>query len=187
MPHHLPTRAQVPSRVLMGPGPSNAHPRVLAAQALPLLGHMHPQFFKVGGPALANSRLALAAAAGMRPVLRGALDPHSQACVLVGLLKSVVKSLRPQIMDEIQKGLRYLFQTDSPYTLCISGTGHAGMEVRTLARLRTRSVRVSEQLDWRARLALLSQQGGVMAPSRPLLSRCCDLAARASGRDFQPA
>ncbi|KIZ02593.1 Serine--pyruvate aminotransferase [Monoraphidium neglectum] len=69
---------EVPSRLLMGPGPSNAHPRVLAAQALPLLGHMHPHFFK--------------------------------------------------IMDEIQGGLRYLFQTDSPYTLCISGTGHAGME-----------------------------------------------------------
>lgn len=31
----------------MGPGPSNAHPRVLAAQALPLLGHMHPPFLKV--------------------------------------------------------------------------------------------------------------------------------------------
>ncbi|KAI8464850.1 MAG: pyridoxal phosphate-dependent transferase [Monoraphidium minutum] len=33
-----------------------------------------------------------------------------------------------KIMDEIQEGLRYLFQTESPYTLCISGTGHAGME-----------------------------------------------------------
>ena len=31
-------------------------------------------------------------------------------------------------MDEIQEGLRYLFQTKSPYTLCVSGTGHAGME-----------------------------------------------------------
>lgn len=31
-------RSQVPERLLMGPGPSNAHPAVLAAQALPLLG-----------------------------------------------------------------------------------------------------------------------------------------------------
>jgi len=31
----------------MGPGPANAHPRVLAAQTLPLLGHMHPPFLKV--------------------------------------------------------------------------------------------------------------------------------------------
>lgn len=46
------------------------------AQAMPLLGHMHPPFFK--------------------------------------------------IMDEIQEGLRYVFQTRSKYTCLISGTGHAG-------------------------------------------------------------
>ena len=33
-----------------------------------------------------------------------------------------------QIMDEIQDGLRYLMQTESKYTLLVSGTGHAGME-----------------------------------------------------------
>ena len=32
-------------------------------------------------------------------------------------------------MDEVQEGLRYLFQTSSKYTLCASGTGHAGMEM----------------------------------------------------------
>ena len=69
---------QVPSRLLMGPGPANCYPRVLAAQSLPLLGHMHPPFFK--------------------------------------------------IMDDIQEGLKYLFQTDLGNTLLISGTGHAGME-----------------------------------------------------------
>jgi aspartate aminotransferase-like enzyme len=31
---------EVPKRFLMGPGPANADPRVLTAQALPLLGHM---------------------------------------------------------------------------------------------------------------------------------------------------
>jgi alanine-glyoxylate transaminase/serine-glyoxylate transaminase/serine-pyruvate transaminase len=31
---------EVPRRFLMGPGPANADPRVLNAQALPLLGHM---------------------------------------------------------------------------------------------------------------------------------------------------
>lgn len=30
----------IPRRFLMGPGPANADPRVLAAQSLPLLGHM---------------------------------------------------------------------------------------------------------------------------------------------------
>ena len=38
---------QVPDRLLMGPGPSNAHPTVLATQSLPLLGHMHPPFLKI--------------------------------------------------------------------------------------------------------------------------------------------
>jgi hypothetical protein len=31
-----------------------------------------------------------------------------------------------KIMDEISEGLRYAFQTDSKYTLMVSGTGHAG-------------------------------------------------------------
>lgn len=33
-------RRQVPNRLLMGPGPSNSHPRVLAAQTLPMLGEL---------------------------------------------------------------------------------------------------------------------------------------------------
>ena len=37
----------MPDRLLMGPGPSNAHPSVLATQSLPLLGHMHPPFLKI--------------------------------------------------------------------------------------------------------------------------------------------
>src|SRR5437870_11439828 len=31
-------------RVLLGPGPSDVHPRVLTAMATPLLGHLDPQF-----------------------------------------------------------------------------------------------------------------------------------------------
>ncbi|KAL3150996.1 hypothetical protein ABBQ38_012869 [Trebouxia sp. C0009 RCD-2024] len=73
-----PSPLKIPTRLLMGPGPTNSHPRVLTAQALPLLGHLHPPFLA--------------------------------------------------IMDEIQQGLRYLFQTTSPYVLLVSGTGHAGME-----------------------------------------------------------
>lgn len=36
-----------PMKTLMGPGPSNAPPRVLAAGALPLLGHLHPEFTQI--------------------------------------------------------------------------------------------------------------------------------------------
>ncbi|MCC6382611.1 MAG: alanine--glyoxylate aminotransferase family protein [Dehalococcoidia bacterium] len=36
-----------PTRVLMGPGPSGAHPRVLRAMTAPLLGHLDPEFLRV--------------------------------------------------------------------------------------------------------------------------------------------
>ena len=36
-----------PQRILLGPGPSSVHPRVLQAMTLPLLGHLDPQFFRV--------------------------------------------------------------------------------------------------------------------------------------------
>jgi alanine-glyoxylate transaminase/serine-glyoxylate transaminase/serine-pyruvate transaminase len=65
-------------RLLLGPGPSNAHPRVLEAMAQPLLGHLDPAFLA--------------------------------------------------IMDDVQAGLRRLFQTDNDFTLPLSATGSAGME-----------------------------------------------------------
>ncbi|MEL6923207.1 MAG: alanine--glyoxylate aminotransferase family protein [Bacteroidota bacterium] len=36
-----------PTRMLMGPGPSDAHPRVLKAMASPLIGHLDPEFVKL--------------------------------------------------------------------------------------------------------------------------------------------
>jgi alanine-glyoxylate transaminase/serine-glyoxylate transaminase/serine-pyruvate transaminase len=38
------TRFHAPRRILLGPGPSDAHPRVLAALAEPLIGHLDPAF-----------------------------------------------------------------------------------------------------------------------------------------------
>jgi alanine-glyoxylate transaminase/serine-glyoxylate transaminase/serine-pyruvate transaminase len=35
------------ARFLMGPGPSDAHPRVLQAMAIPLIGHLDPQFIQI--------------------------------------------------------------------------------------------------------------------------------------------
>ncbi|XP_019060484.1 serine--pyruvate aminotransferase isoform X2 [Fukomys damarensis] len=37
----------VPSRLLLGPGPSNLAPRAQAASGLPLIGHMHKEMFQV--------------------------------------------------------------------------------------------------------------------------------------------
>ena len=36
-----------PERILLGPGPSNVHPRVLQAMATPILGHLDPDFLRV--------------------------------------------------------------------------------------------------------------------------------------------
>lgn len=33
---------KVPTKILMGPGPSNPSQRILDALALPMLGHLHP-------------------------------------------------------------------------------------------------------------------------------------------------
>jgi alanine-glyoxylate transaminase/serine-glyoxylate transaminase/serine-pyruvate transaminase len=38
---------RLPRRLLLGPGPSNVHPRVLAAMSQPLVGHLDPAFLAV--------------------------------------------------------------------------------------------------------------------------------------------
>ncbi|CAG7826089.1 unnamed protein product, partial [Allacma fusca] len=43
----LKTPINVPEKLLMGPGPSNCSPRVLESLSLPVLGHMHKEFFQV--------------------------------------------------------------------------------------------------------------------------------------------
>ncbi len=74
---HFP-ELQNPSRILLGPGPSMVHPRVLRAMASPLVGHLDPYFL--------------------------------------------------EIMERTQELLRYVFETQNPLTVPISGTGSAAME-----------------------------------------------------------
>jgi alanine-glyoxylate transaminase/serine-glyoxylate transaminase/serine-pyruvate transaminase len=40
-------RIEMPRRLLLGPGPSNVHPRVLAAMSQPLVGHLDPAFLAI--------------------------------------------------------------------------------------------------------------------------------------------
>lgn len=40
---------EVPPRILLGPGPSNAHPRVLQALAMRQVGHLDPSFLEIMG------------------------------------------------------------------------------------------------------------------------------------------
>lgn len=46
-PEILKNPIHVPQKLLMGPGPSNVSQRVLNAQALPTLGHLHTEFCKI--------------------------------------------------------------------------------------------------------------------------------------------
>ncbi len=44
---NIPGPLNPPQRLLLGPGPCDAHPRVLRAMAAPLLGHLDPQFLEI--------------------------------------------------------------------------------------------------------------------------------------------
>ena len=46
-PQSLAKPIEVPLKLLMGAGPSNAADSVLKAGSLPLLGHLHVEFIKV--------------------------------------------------------------------------------------------------------------------------------------------
>ena len=44
---NLPGQLNPPTRLLLGPGPSDAHPRVLRAMATPMLSHLDPAFLDI--------------------------------------------------------------------------------------------------------------------------------------------
>lgn len=47
-PEALSKPLSLPSRLLLGPGPSNLTPRVMAAGGRQTIGHMHKEMFQVG-------------------------------------------------------------------------------------------------------------------------------------------
>jgi aspartate aminotransferase-like enzyme len=66
-----------------------------------------------------------------------------------------------KIMDEVQQGLRYAFQTSSRYTLCVSGTGHAGMECAIANLVEPgETVVVGNKGIWGARVADMADRFG---------------------------
>ena len=73
-----PTALAIPEHRLLGPGPSNANPDVVAAMNRQPIGHLDPAYLN--------------------------------------------------LMDEVQSMMRYVWQTENPMTLPISGTGSAAME-----------------------------------------------------------
>src|SRR5262249_55809530 len=44
---NAPGQLNPPQRLLLGPGPSDVHPRVYAAMTMPVLGHLDPQYLQI--------------------------------------------------------------------------------------------------------------------------------------------
>src|SRR5512143_3701259 len=84
-----------PSRLLLGPGPSMVHPRVLRAMSTPLLGHLDPKFLEIMNEVQAQLRAAFrtqnpftiavsgTGSAGMEAALVNLLEPGDTAVVVV--------------------------------------------------------------------------------------------------------
>ena len=49
-------KANPPIRILLGPGPSPVHPRVLEALSLPVIGHLDPKFLEIMDQTMAMLR-----------------------------------------------------------------------------------------------------------------------------------
>jgi alanine-glyoxylate transaminase/serine-glyoxylate transaminase/serine-pyruvate transaminase len=84
---------QLPSRLLMGPGPANIHPRVRDALGAPLLGHLDPVFIGILGEVQdllrsvfdTRNPLTLAVSgtgsAGIEACLQGLIEPNDSVVV----------------------------------------------------------------------------------------------------------
>jgi alanine-glyoxylate transaminase/serine-glyoxylate transaminase/serine-pyruvate transaminase len=89
----LPGQLNPSPRLLLGPGPSDAHPRVLRAMATPLLGYLDPQFLEIMTETQELLRAAYQTAnrltfpisatgmAGMEACLVNLLEPGDRAAV----------------------------------------------------------------------------------------------------------
>lgn len=83
------------TRILMGPGPSDAHPRVLSAMSTPLIGHLDPEFLGVMDDIKAMTQETLQTkneltfvvsapgSAGMETCLVNLLEPGDEAIVCI--------------------------------------------------------------------------------------------------------
>ncbi len=91
----LPGQLNPTPRILLGPGPSNAHPRVLRAMGTPLIGHLDPEFIGIMEDVKSmlqqvfrtqNSLtfpVSATGSAGMEAVLTNLLEPGDDALICV--------------------------------------------------------------------------------------------------------
>lgn len=105
----------VPARLLLGPGPSNVPPRVMAAMAHPVIGHLDPEFFKVMDDTSALLRYAFQTAneltlvvpgtgtAGMQAALTNALEPGDRIVVgVAGFFGGRIREMAQRLGAEVE-------------------------------------------------------------------------------------
>ncbi|CRL01310.1 CLUMA_CG014194, isoform A [Clunio marinus] len=96
----------------------------------------------------------------------------------------VLGHLHPEtlkIMDDLKEGFKYLFQTTNPLTLCISASGHAGMETGLVNLLEKDDViLIAHSGIWGERAADMSKRigGDVRLIKKPLGEQLSLLEAR---------
>ncbi len=81
-----PDLPSLPPRLLLGPGPSNVHPSVLAAMAQPLAGHLDPAFLALLDEVQANLRTLFGTQNAMTLPISATGSAGMEAC-LVNLLE----------------------------------------------------------------------------------------------------
>ena len=78
----IPGEFAPPARVLLGPGPSDVHPRVLRAMAAPLLGHLDPAFIAMMEEVKAMLRTVFATRHELTFPISGTGSAGMEACIV---------------------------------------------------------------------------------------------------------
>lgn len=73
---------QPPERILMGPGPSDVHPRVLEAMARPTIGHLDPQFVSLMDEIMSGLREVFLTENELTMPVSGPGSAGQEACVV---------------------------------------------------------------------------------------------------------
>lgn len=82
MSDSLPQPIAPPGRILMGPGPSDTHPRILAALAAPTVGHLDPFFLKTMNEVQAMLRQVFQTQNEMTIAVSGTGSSGMETCVV---------------------------------------------------------------------------------------------------------
>ncbi len=82
MSFSIPSVANPPRRILMGPGPSETHPRILACLAQPTVGHLDPFFLKVMNEVQAMLREVFQTVNPLTIAVSGTGSAGMEACVV---------------------------------------------------------------------------------------------------------